>query len=83
MQLVRTAQSKHKIYLLALSTEDGGPYVVATYLVCSINSMQFVRTAQFKHKHLLALSTEDGGPQAPASGALVLMYSAVAPVAQR
>ena len=64
MQLVRTAQSKHKINLLALSTEDGGPCVVATWyvvlIVCSINS-----TAQFKHKHLLALSTEDGGPPGP------------------
>ena len=64
MQLVRTAQSKHKINLLALSTEDGGPYVVATWyvvlIVCSINS-----TAQFKHKHLLALSTEDGGGAGP------------------
>ena len=27
--------------------------------------MQFVRTAQFKHKHLLALSTEDGGGAVP------------------
>ena len=37
--------------------------------------MQFVRTAQFKHKHLLALYSHSprrtGGPQAPASGALV------------
>ena len=37
-QFVRTAQSKHK-RLLALSTEDGGPHVVATWylvlLVCS------------------------------------------------
>ena len=58
MELVRTAQSKHKINLLELSTEDGGPYVVATWyvvlIVCSINS-----TAQFKHNPL------------PASGALV------------
>ena len=36
MQLVRTAQSKHKINLLALSTEDGGPYVVATWHVVLI-----------------------------------------------
>ena len=27
--------------------------------------MQFVRTAQFKHRHFLALSTEDGGPPGP------------------
>ena len=53
MQLVRTAQPKHKINLLSLSTEAGGPDV--GHLVCSINSMQFVRTAQFKHKHLLLL----------------------------
>ena len=74
MQLVRTAQPKHKINLLSLSTEAGGPDV--GHLVCSINSMQFVRTAQFKHKHLLALYSHSprrtGGPQAPASGALVL-----------
>ena len=73
MQLVRTAQPKHKINLLSLSTEAGGPDV--GHLVCSINSMQFVRTAQFKHKHLLALYSHSprrtGGPQAPASGALV------------
>ena len=30
-----------------------------------VRSMQFVRTAQFKHKHLLALSTEDGGGGSP------------------
>ena len=70
MQLVRTAQPKHKINLLSLSTEAGGPDV--GHLVCSINSMQFVRTAQFKHKHLLALYSHSprrtGGPQAPASG---------------
>ena len=74
MQLVRTAQPKHKINLLSLSTEAGGPDV--GHLVCSINSMQFVRTAQFKHKHLLALYSHSprrtGGPQAPASGALVM-----------
>ena len=74
MQLVRTAQPKHKINLLSLSTEAGGPDV--GHLVCSINSMQFVRTAQFKHKHLLALYSHSprrtGGPQAPAPGALVL-----------
>ena len=74
MQLVRTAQPKHKINLLSLSTEAGGPDV--GHLVCSINSMQFVRTAQFKHKHLLALYSHSprrtGGPQAPASGALVV-----------
>ena len=74
MQLVRTAQPKHKINLLSLSTEAGGPDV--GHLVCSINSMQFVRTAQFKHKHLLALYSHSprrtGGPQAPASGALVI-----------
>ena len=73
MQLVRTAQPKHKINLLSLSTGAGGPDV--GHLVCSINSMQFVRTAQFKHKHLLALYSHSprrtGGPQAPASGALV------------
>ena len=73
MQLVRTAQPKHKINLLSLSTEAGAPDV--GHLVCSINSMQFVRTAQFKHKHLLALYSHSprrtGGPQAPASGALV------------
>ena len=76
MQLVRTAQPKHKINLLSLSTEAGGPDV--GHLVCSINSMQFVRTAQFKHKHLLALYSHSprrtGGPQAPASGALVYIY---------
>ena len=76
MQLVRTAQPKHKINLLSLSTEAGGPDV--GHLVCSINSMQFVRTAQFKHKHLLALYSHSprrtGGPQAPASGALVIYY---------
>ena len=76
MQLVRTAQPKHKINLLSLSTEAGGPDV--GHLVCSINSMQFVRTAQFKHKHLLALYSHSprrtGGPQAPASGALVILY---------
>ena len=76
MQLVRTAQPKHKINLLSLSTEAGGPDV--GHLVCSINSMQFVRTAQFKHKHLLALYSHSprrtGGPQAPASGALVFFY---------
>ena len=66
MQLVRTAQPKHKINLLSLSTEAGGPDV--GHLVFSINSMQFVRTAQFKHKHLLALYSHSprrtGGPQA-------------------
>ena len=76
MQLVRTAQPKHKINLLSLSTEAGGPDV--GHLVCSINSMQFVRTAQFKHKHLLALYSHSprrtGAPQAPASGALVYIY---------
>ena len=76
MQLVRTAQPKHKINLLSLSTEAGGPDV--GHLVCSINSMQFVRTAQFKHKHLLVLYSHSprrtGGPQAPASGALVYIY---------
>ena len=76
MQLVRTAQPKHKINLLSVSTEAGGPDV--GHLVCSINNMQFVRTAQFKHKHLLALYSHSprrtGGPQAPASGALVYMY---------
>ena len=67
MQLVRTAQPKHKINLLSLSTEAGGPDV--GHLVCSINSMQFVRTAQFKHKHLLALYSHSprrtGGPLRP------------------
>ena len=72
MQLVRTAQSKHKINLLALSTEDGG--LRRGHLVCSINSMQFVHTAQFKHKHLLALSTEDGGPPAPRVRSLYLIF---------
>ena len=83
MQLVRTAQPKHKINLLSLSTEAGGPDV--GHLVCSINSMQFVRTAQFKHKHLLALYSHSprrtGGPQAPASGALVLYNSCLSCVA--
>ena len=65
MQLVRTAQPKHKINLLSLSTEAGGPDV--GHLVCSINSMYAVRPyrsiqAQTPPRTLLALSTEDGGP---------------------
>ena len=71
MQLVRTAQSKHKINLLALSTEDGGPYVVATWYVVSIVCSSYVplnsNTNTSSHS-----PRRTGGPQAPASGALVI-----------
>ena len=77
MQLVvRTAQSKHKINLLALSTEDGGPYVVATWyvvlIVCSSCVPLNSNTNTSSHS-----PRRTGGPQAPASGALVLTNSAI------
>ena len=57
-------------YLLALSTEDGGPYVVATWYVVSIVCSSCVplnsNTNTSSHS---PRGTE--GPQAPASGALV------------
>ena len=65
-------QSKHKIKnLLALSTEDGGPYVVATWyyvvsIVCSSCVPLHSNTNTFSHS-----PRRTGGPQAPASGALV------------
>ena len=36
--------------------------------------MQFVRTAQFKHKNFLALSTVDGGPRPPRPELVYNMY---------
>ena len=70
MQLVRTAQSKHKINLPALSTEDGGPYVVATWyvvlIVCSSCVPLNSNTNTSSHS-----PRRTGGPQPPASGALV------------
>ena len=67
---VRTAQSKHKINLLALSTEDGGPHVVATWyvvlIVCSWCVPLNSNTNTSSHS-----PRRTGGPQAPASGALV------------
>ena len=69
MQLMRTAQSKHKINLLALSTEDGGPYVVVTWYVvlkiCSSCVPLNSNTNTSSHS-----PRRTGGPQAPASGAL-------------
>ena len=76
MQLVRSAQSKHKINLLALSTEDGGPYVVATWyvvlIVCSSCVPLNSNTNTSSHS-----PRRTGGPQAPASGAckFLLLYS--------
>ena len=71
MQLVRTSQSKHKINLLALSTEDGGPYVVATWyvvlIVCSSCVPLNSNTNTSSHS-----PRRTGGPQALASGALVM-----------
>ena len=70
MQLVRTAQSKHKINLLALSTENGGSCVVATsyviLIVCSSCVPLNPNTNTSSHS-----PRRTGGPQAPASGALV------------
>ena len=66
MQLVRTAQSIETQNKKPPRTLNGGRRALRRgHLVCSINSMQFVRTTQFKHKHLLALSTEDGGAPGP------------------
>ena len=62
MQLVRAAQSKHKINLLALSMEDGEPYVVATWyvvLIVPLNSNTNTSSHSPRRKP---------GPQAPASG---------------
>ena len=71
MQLVRTAQSKHKINLLALSTEDGGPYVVATWyvvlIVCSSCVPLNSNTNTSSHS-----PRRTGGPQARASGACII-----------
>ena len=39
--------------------------------------MQFVRTAQFKHKHLLALSTEDAEPRLVATSYAVRAYGSI------
>ena len=68
MQLVLTAQSKHKINLLALSTEDGGPYVVVTWyvvlIVCSSCVPLNSNTNTSSHS-----PRRTGGGQAPASGA--------------
>ena len=39
--------------------------------------MQFVRTAQFKHKHLLAISTEDAEPRLVATSYAVRVYLSI------
>ena len=57
-------------------------HAVASWYVCS---MQFVRTTQFKHKHLLTLSTEDGGGAEPLYQYIITIkksYGRSTPVAQ-
>ena len=86
MQLVRTAQSKHKINLLALSTEDREPYVVATWHVVLIVCISCVplnpNTNTPSHSPRRTGGPHGGRAQAPASGALVnsTNYSSLTPV---
>ena len=50
---------------------------ILNILYCAYYCMQFVRTAQFKHKHLLALSAEDAEPRLVATSYAVRAYRSI------